>query len=322
MSVDSNSIDMRTPSFKFSFIDDPQTTRLPATSGGNLLVYSRLSQFQRGGTQSGYGVKFVIHGEERYKVDFRPYVLGAGQYLLVNHGQEVETKVDTHSPTEGICLYFEPAFLDYVYEAILVKNPDLPGIEALRAGGTLEFCIKTYQGQGHIDVLGKALEEVAAEIRQYPQRMQETLDARMYEVAEALLISQAAIFAQIERLTSAKRTTRQELYKRLSKARNYIHANLDAPLDLDTLSQVACLSKYHFIRLFKEVYDQTPRQYLISRRLERASNLLLTSSKTFHEICHEVGLKDSSSFGRLFKRSFGATPQLYRQKYSITRMAS
>lgn len=310
---------MRTPSFTFSFIDDPQTTRLPAT-GGNLIIHSRFSKFHRRNLQNGYGIKYVVHGEERYKVDFRPYILGPQQYLLVNDGQDVETKVDTSSPTEGICVYFETAFLEHVYAQLREKHADLPGLEAMMSAGVLELCVKSYQGTH--DALGALLGSLAIEIRNKPQQVQATVEQHLWELAESLLLSQAAVFAKIERLTSAKRTTRQELYKRLCKARNYIHANLDAPLDLDTLSQVACLSKYHFIRLFKEVYDQTPRQYLITQRLDRASNLLLTSSKTFHEICHEVGLKDSSSFGRLFKRSFGDTPQLYRQKYAITRMAS
>jgi AraC-like DNA-binding protein len=124
------------------------------------------------------------------------------------------------------------------------------------------------------------------------------------------------IHCQINHLTSAKISTRRELFRRLCHARTYIHENLDSPLELDTLSQVACLSKFHFIRLFKEAFGQTPRQYLISKRLSAASELLIHSSKTFHEICHEVGLKDSSSFGRLFKRSFGATPHLYRQLHA------
>ncbi|MEM9986886.1 MAG: AraC family transcriptional regulator, partial [Bacteroidota bacterium] len=120
-------------------------------------------------------------------------------------------------------------------------------------------------------------------------------------------------YQQMLNLTSAKLSTKRELYRRLCQARAYMHSHLDEVLDLDTLSQVACLSKYHFIRLFKEAFGQTPRQYLIAQRLEQASSLLIHTKKTFHEICQEVGLKDSSSFGRLFKRTFGATPHLYRQ---------
>ncbi|MEL6591163.1 MAG: AraC family transcriptional regulator, partial [Bacteroidota bacterium] len=136
------------------------------------------------------------------------------------------------------------------------------------------------------------------------------------EIAEALLSTQYEIFTKINRLTSAKLSTKKELYRRLIQAQEYIHENLHTNLDLDTLSQVACLSKFHFIRLFKEVFEQTPRQYLIACRLERASKLLLNSSKSFHEICLDVGLKDSSSFGRLFKKNFGATPHIYRRIYA------
>ena len=83
------------------------------------------------------------------------------------------------------------------------------------------------------------------------------------EIAEQLWEIQELVENQISQITSAKLSTRQELFRRLSKAKIHIHTHLHTPLDLDTLSQVACLSKFHFIRLFKEAFGLTPRQYLI-----------------------------------------------------------
>lgn len=118
---------------------------------------------------------------------------------------------------------------------------------------------------------------------------------------------------RLDRLSSVKLSTRIELYKRLRLATAYVHDHLHLNLDLDTIAEAACLSKFHFIRIFKEAYDQTPRQYIISKRLERARDLLIHSDRSFCEICQEVGLKDASTFGRLFKKTYGTTPGKYRE---------
>lgn len=118
---------------------------------------------------------------------------------------------------------------------------------------------------------------------------------------------------QLNRLSSVKLSTRVELYKRLRIATEYVEEHLHLNLDLDTIAEAACLSKFHFIRIFKEAYGQTPRQYIIAKRLERARELLLNSEKSFCDICQEVGLKDASTFGRLFKKTFGTTPGKYRE---------
>ena len=135
------------------------------------------------------------------------------------------------------------------------------------------------------------------------------------KITEALISLQNTAYQQMLSLTSAKLSTKRELYRRLCIARTHMHAHLDQALDLDTLAQVACLSKYHFIRLFK-AFGQTPRQYLITLRLDQARTLLIKTDKTFHEICHEVGLKDSSSSRPLVQAQFWCDPHIYRQQFA------
>jgi AraC-like DNA-binding protein len=64
------------------------------------------------------------------------------------------------------------------------------------------------------------------------------------------------------------------LYKRIVQAKLYIDAHFAAPLDLDNISDEATFSKFHFIRIFRKVYNKTPHQYLISVRIENAMQLL------------------------------------------------
>jgi AraC-like DNA-binding protein len=100
------------------------------------------------------------------------------------------------------------------------------------------------------------------------------------------------------------------LYKRIVQAKLYIDAHFAAPLDLDNISDEATFSKFHFIRIFRKVYNKTPHQYLISVRIENAMQLLKLN-RSVTETCFEVGFESMSSFSGLFKRLVGMPPSAY-----------
>jgi len=117
----------------------------------------------------------------------------------------------------------------------------------------------------------------------------------------------------------AEQTKRQvipndDLRARLWRARNFIDECYDQPLDLTQISKQACLSRYHFLRSFREAFDTTPRQYLIHRRIEKAKELLQKRSTSVTDICFEVGFQSLGSFSTLFHKSVGDAPVTYRRR--------
>ena len=84
-------------------------------------------------------------------------------------------------------------------------------------------------------------------------------------------------------------------------------------IDVDTVAAAAGYSRYHFVRLFKEVYGETPGQYLSRRRVERAQDLLRTANLTITEICLAVGFDSLGSFSTRFKQITGVRPSDYRR---------
>jgi len=105
-----------------------------------------------------------------------------------------------------------------------------------------------------------------------------------------------------------------DLRARLWRARNFIDECYDQPLDLTQISKQACLSRYHFLRSFREAFDTTPRQYLIHRRIEKAKELLQKRSTSVTDICFEVGFQSLGSFSTLFHKSVGDAPVTYRRR--------
>jgi len=97
------------------------------------------------------------------------------------------------------------------------------------------------------------------------------------------------------------------LYKRIVQAKLFIDNNYSKSIDLSNISNEACFSVFHFIRLFKTTYGKTPRQYLIKVRIDN-SKLILVSGLSIAEVCEKVGFNSITTFSTLFKKMVGTTP--------------
>src|SRR5712692_36084 len=113
---------------------------------------------------------------------------------------------------------------------------------------------------------------------------------------------------------TAMKSNSSDVHERLCRARQYIDDCFDLPLDLAEISKQACLSRYHFLRLFRNAFDTTPHQYLIHRRIEKAKELLRWRELNVTDVCFEVGFQSLGSFSALFRRSVGTAPVQYRKR--------
>jgi AraC family transcriptional regulator len=99
----------------------------------------------------------------------------------------------------------------------------------------------------------------------------------------------------------------------LRRLNEYVADNLDRPISLDDLSNVTGLSKRHFIRAFAESAGQTPHRYLVLQRIEKAKQLLVSSTGSITEIGLAVGFSHAQHFSNKFKALTGLTPSRYRE---------
>ncbi|HMI99687.1 MAG TPA: AraC family transcriptional regulator [Gaiellaceae bacterium] len=103
--------------------------------------------------------------------------------------------------------------------------------------------------------------------------------------------------------------------RHLLRAKDLIDGRFREPLDVPTLARAAHLSTAHFSREFRRAFGETPHQYLLTRRLERATALLRNTDRTVAEICLAVGLRSVGSFTTSFSRTYGLSPTTYRATY-------
>ena len=102
---------------------------------------------------------------------------------------------------------------------------------------------------------------------------------------------------------------------RIIEIQTYMEKNVDTPFTIETLAQMAGMSRRTFERRFKTATGDSPGQYLQRIRIEYAKQFLETGGKTFDEITFHVGYQDPSTFRKMFTRTTGLSPNAYREKF-------
>ena len=103
--------------------------------------------------------------------------------------------------------------------------------------------------------------------------------------------------------------------RHLLRARDLVDRRYAEPLRVEDLAREAGWSTAHFAREFRRTFGESPHQYLLSRRLERAAALLRDTDRPVTEVCHAVGLSSLGSFTRRFTATYGRPPTAYRSSF-------
>jgi AraC family transcriptional regulator len=97
------------------------------------------------------------------------------------------------------------------------------------------------------------------------------------------------------------------------KVKEHIDARLETTIRNRDLAALARLSEFHFAVAFRNSVGETPHEYLIRRRMDRARQLMLETDMPLCEIASECGLADQAHLSRLFRRVVGASPASWRR---------
>ncbi len=102
--------------------------------------------------------------------------------------------------------------------------------------------------------------------------------------------------------------------KKFQAAYDYINNNLESQIQIDTLAKITNLSRFYFIRSFKEETGMTPHAYIMKTRINRAIYCLSATQLTLSEITYKCGFSNESAFNNTFKKYTGKTPMNYRKE--------
>ncbi|HET8626523.1 MAG TPA: AraC family transcriptional regulator [Thermomicrobiales bacterium] len=284
------------------------STPPPDSGARGVILHARARRHYWEG-EGRLSIKTFAGGRALYRAGGGYYAVDEAAYLVLNEGQPYAIAIESPTPVESFCVFFAPGFAGEVARSLTLPAGRL--LDEPDGGATpVSFFERTYP---HDEIVSPALRRLrAAHCRgEEPGR----LDELWHELMAGLLRARRGVCREVAGLAAARAATREELYRRAHRAREYAAALCDQPVTLDDLARVACLSPNHLLRVFREVFHQTPHQYLTARRLERARHLLAATDEPVTEVCLAVGFQSHGSFSRLFRRHCGLSPAAYRRQH-------
>jgi AraC-like DNA-binding protein len=106
-----------------------------------------------------------------------------------------------------------------------------------------------------------------------------------------------------------------ELLGRLCHARDLLRDWEEEPVSVVAVARASGLTRFHFIRLFKAIFGETPHQYRLRAQIEKARHLLLLTDLSVTDVCMAVGFSSLGSFSALFSRRVGMSPSEFQRWY-------
>jgi AraC family transcriptional regulator len=283
-----------------------RTSRLDSFEVGheNCVVWRRALRADFVPHVRSLSIRAAWGGTERCQVGRRTVGIDDDTFLILNQGRMYSTSIRAEYPVESLAICFRPGLAEAAYGAMSVSLA-----RALADGaGCPERKIEFSENlQAHDRLVSPVLRFIKAHVAQrledegwYEEQLHFLLE-RMRQLRDRTLL-------QVERLQFIRGATRREIYRRIALATDFIHTNYAQDLDLEALANVACLSKYHFLRLFTLVHGVTPYAFLLNKRTSVAARLLRTPQMTMSQIAACVGFARRCTVVRRIRSRTGFTP--------------
>ena len=236
-------------------------------------------------------IVILIYGSVNYMVEGTDYSLKPWDILLVRHHMIHKALIDVSVPYERIIIYLNSSYVER-----FAPNGGL--MDCFAAAEKRRFCLMR-PDNGEIEKLKDSLDRLDASIS----------DTEFgAELMRGTLLAQ--LMVQLNRIMqrdSSRENTTAEQCGKISAALSYINENITGKLSVDELAAMCYLSRYHFMRLFKQQTGCTVHNYIRQKRLVLAARLI-REGMSASSAAAECGFTDYSAFHRAFSQTFGVSP--------------
>ncbi len=249
-----------------------------------------------------------LRGSSQCTVDGETRTIHEDTYFISNRSQSYTFAIEKGESAETFNIHFGEHFVESALNALLTPAELTLDRGDRQEFSELHFFNRLYRRDAEFDRVIQWM------VQSYQQNGFNKLlfDEQLFCLLQLLVKEDRGVRAAIDALPTVKRSTRVEVYKRLSRSLDLIHSVFPEPIDLDDVAGAACLSKFHFLRLFKQAYGISPYQYIQDLRLTKARQLLSGTTLAVAEIATFLGFDNPQSFSRLFFQRMGMYPAPFR----------
>jgi len=284
---------------------------LPLDTEGfpSVIIHTKVRECFRPDIKGPFSFFLNIRGNSLCSVDRQTTRIDEDNYFVSNRSQLYTLQVEENSTsTETFNIHFGEFFSESVLNALIT-----PADRILDAGTEKQLSPVLFFNQLHRrDATFNALIQsiLSSQKALGPDRLR--FEEQLTALLSYYLQQHHHITKIVNNLPPVRKATRIELYKRLSRAMDVLRSRFCGTVSLDQLAAEACLSKYHFLRLFRQAYGLSPYQYIQELRIEKARDLLTDTVISVADIADILGFDNSQSFSRLFFQKMGLYPTQYR----------
>jgi AraC-like DNA-binding protein len=242
-------------------------------------------------------IKMASGGRERYFVDGRSVAVDDDNYLILNDGRTYSSLIDASNAVESFSIFFRPGLLEGVLGVMNASEQRMLEVREESTAPRLEF-------DEHLTPHNRSVTPVMQFIRHHIRQGlddEHWYEEQLHFLAERMLIVRQRAASQLH-VATARATTRHEILRRLRLATDFVHANYEQDIGLDAMARSACMSRHHFLRLFRQVHGVTPLQFLHRKRIGAALRLMGSTQLTMQEIAARVGFTSRATFYRQLQR--------------------
>ncbi|MDB5145848.1 MAG: helix-turn-helix transcriptional regulator [Mucilaginibacter sp.] len=272
----------------------------------NKITSTTLNQKTYTETTGNFSIRFIFSGNETCSIGRRQLSVHSDSFIILNKGTRFTSNSDPRFPVNVFSIEFDDDFLN-VFNSNFLKGNKAILFDPDNSAYQLRETIYPFKGDIKLNICGlkNLLDNEPIDdglINEYLHRC----------LFNCYRVYNEEIFQKAKKLNFLHFSTRIEILRRLNLAKEYLYANYNTNVNLESLANYACLSVNHLLRTFKLAYNQSPHQFLIQLRLQRAQLLLTKTEYPVYEIVNMVGFKCTSSFIRLFRTRYKTTPLKYR----------
>jgi len=191
-------------------------------------------------------IKTVVDGAALWKTAGREFVVRENSYLVVNDGQPYTLTIDAAQSVTTFCIFFERGFVEDVFRNATLTVPQL--LESPLAERQIQLQFPERLETQESPVLGM-VRNLRRRILQ-SEVSQTALNTELYSIAAKMVNQQLCDSVGHEKVSAIRHSTREELYRRVLRGRDFLLSSLDQPIRLNDIARAACLSSFHFHRVF------------------------------------------------------------------------
>jgi AraC-like DNA-binding protein len=253
-------------------------------------------------------LKCMFNGRALYRIDRAEFSVDDGGYLILNNRQPYSIEITSPTRVETFVLWFPNGWAEEVLRSATRPNEGLleaPGETAAPASFFERYT-------PHDKTVSPKIRELRAAFKSEEFIEDDWLEEKLRALLASMLDTQSLVQRETNELPALRASTREELWRRVNRARDFLHAHLGSAIKLSDVAAAACLSPFHLLRTFQAAFRQTPHQYLNRCRLERARFLLEKTRIPITMICLDCGFTSLGSFSTLFHKSCGMSPRKWR----------